>query len=400
MSLLKETNMAKVGMRQEGSNTTSKNISLAGLCVAIGMTIGTLSISLSQENMNDNNEQYHSIRISGKDTKDQGLPHTLSWPNWPAVAYEEVGHPLVSKGNSFFDKAREHYFQEQANGKTLMNEFIQAYKNRPDPVNMCGIRINHALALFLAVKKVQPSLVVESGVNAGVSTYIIRAASETTKIFAIDPEEKPICNQGDRWIDTSNKTINYTGENFVDILELDWKGMVKRKEVDPDRTLVFIDDHLHTFNRIAAIMKVGIRHILVEDNYKIHEGATMNDKISTPKQMFGGQKWKMEGNWLLNNLVSYAEFPPIIPPIMSEASSEPRKKAGGFMVAADDNTDIVAPMLRPDLSEDDMRVYTDISKAFNIDPTLQDRDSYMQFMNYNQICHLEVIAVPHSLLYE
>ena len=55
-----------------------------------------------------------------------------------------------------------------------MDEFIEVYKKRPDPVNMCGIRINHALALFLAVKHIQPSLVVESGVNAGVSTYFIR----------------------------------------------------------------------------------------------------------------------------------------------------------------------------------------------------------------------------------
>jgi hypothetical protein len=126
----------------------------------------------------------------------------------------------------------------------------------------------------------------------------------------------------------------------------------------------------------------------------------VNDKISTPKQMFYGKMWEKEGNWLLNNLVAYAEFPPIVPPIMASASTQPRKKAGGFMHAADDNKDIVHPMLRPDLSQDDMKTYTEIATAFGIDPTLKDKNSYMQFMNYNQICHLELLAMPPTLLYQ
>jgi len=252
--------------------------------------------------------------------------------------------------------------------------------------------------LFLAVKQIQPSLVVESGVNAGVSTYFIRAASPTTRIFAIDPLEEPICSQGKRWIDPSDKTINYTGKEFVDLIELDWAGMSKRGEISLDKTLVFLDDHLHTFRRIASVMKVGIRHIVVEDNYKIDEGATMNDRKSTPKQMFRGEQWKKEGDWLFNNVVTYAEFPPLIPPIMAKAYQGERKKAGGFMVAADTNKDIVAPMLRPDLNQDDMKIYEGIATALDIDVSLEDRFSYMQFMNYNQICYLELLPMPPTLL--
>ena len=274
------------------------------------------------------------------------------------------------------------------------------YKNRPDPVNMCGVRINHAMALYLAVKHLQPSLVIESGVNQGVSTYFIRAASNTTKIFAIDPKEKPICDQGERWIDQSNLTINYTGENFTDILDLDWKGMVDKKEIDPDSTLVFIDDHLHAFKRIASFMKLGVRHVLVEDNYKNGEGATRTDRNSTPKQMLSASKWKKEGDWLFNNIITYAEFPPLIPPIMAKESPEPKKRAGGFMVATDANEDIVHPILRPDLNEDDMKLFKDAVAKLDLDPTLMDRNSYMQFMNYNQFCHIEFLPMPPSLLYQ
>jgi hypothetical protein len=243
-----------------------------GFGISIGIAIGSSGTALflygEQHDTNPILDAYKQPSLQSQET---GPSKTKQWDNWPSVAYEEVGHPLVTKGDSFFNQARDLYFQQQ-NGKTLMDEFIEVYKKRPDPVNMCGIRINHALALFLAVKHIQPSLVVESGVNAGVSTYFIRAASPTTKIFAIDPLDKPICGQGKRWIDPSEKTSNFTGENFVDLLALDWKGMVSRKEVDPDKTLVFIDDHLHAFKRIAGVMKFGVRHIVVEDNYKMNEG--------------------------------------------------------------------------------------------------------------------------------
>jgi hypothetical protein len=315
---------------------------------------------------------------------------TITWDEWPAVAQETVGVPLVTKGNSFFHHAREFYFRRQPNRQMLIEEFLEVYKNRPDPVNLCGIRINHAMALFLAVKQIEPSLVIESGVNAGVSTYFIRAASPTTKIFAIDPLETPICGQEKRWTDSSSLTKYYTGKNFVDLMELDWKGMTEKKDVDPNSTLVFIDDHLHAFNRIAGVMKFGVRHVVVEDNYKYGEGATQNDKKSTPKQFFFGNEWKKEGEWLFKNIVSYAEFPPLVPPIMAKAFTGERKKAGGFMVASDDNTDVTHPILRPDLNAGDMKIYTDIAEKLGIDPTLKDEMSYMQVMNYNQICHLEL----------
>lgn len=131
------------------------------------------------------------------------------------------------------------------------------------------------------------------------------------------------------------------------------------------------------------------------------KGDTPNYKISTPKQMFYGKEWKKEeGDWLFNNIVVYAEFPPIVPPIMAKAFMGNRKKAGGFMVAADDNKDIVHPILRPDLNADDMKIFTDIANTLGVDPTLKDKLSYMQFMNYNQICHLELLPMPPTLLYD
>lgn len=144
------------------------------------------------------------------------------------------------------------------------------------------------------------------------------------------------------------------------MLDLKWEKMIQKKSIDPATTLVFIDDHLNTFKRIEALRKFDIRHIIVEDNYKMGEGATSIDRNSTPKQMFYGKQWNRQGSWLFNNIVSYAEFPPLIPPILSKESKIPRKKAGGFMVATDTNRDIVHPILRPDLNSDDMNLFQTI----------------------------------------
>lgn len=224
--------------------------------------------SLSKYDGNDGNESKSAVTNSA----DKNGPKTKVWDDWPAVAYEAVGYPLVFKGDNIFNHARHLFFTKNEKGTSLMDEFLQVYKDRPDKTNLCGIRINHALALYLGVKQIQPTLVVESGVNAGQSTYFIRAASPTTAIYAMDPLDKPICAQGKRWMDKSDKTTYYTGADFVDLLKLDWKSKIAKGEVDPQKTLVFLDDHLTSIKRIAHLTKIGIRHVIVEDNYKINEG--------------------------------------------------------------------------------------------------------------------------------
>ena len=346
-----------------------------------------------------NGVEVGSISSSSTTTK------TITWPDWPSVAHEELGHPLVFKGDSFVQKARDILLGSGDGGagtsKTLLDDFIKVYKDRPDKVNLCGIRINHALALFMTVRQLQPTLVVESGVNAGVSTYFIRAAMPDAKIYALDPETEAICDQGKRWIDPSGKTTYFTGDKFIDLAEHQWRDMIEKGEMDPSKTLIFLDDHLHAIRRIPALIKAGIRHVIIEDNYKIGEGGTQEDKKGTPKQAFNANvrdvDRKADAIWLFNNLVAYAEFPPLVPPIMAKENTSPRKRAGGFMVAADDNKDIVAPILRPDLDPNDAKIYEKLAASLDLDHKMLDSNSYMQFMNYNQICYLELLPMPSHL---
>jgi len=302
--------------------------------------------------------------------------------DWPGIPKEELGHALVKKGSTFVDSSRQLLLDN-------LEEFLTVYEARPDKVNMCGIRINHAYALYITIKHLKPTAIIESGVNAGQSTYFMRAACGDCKIFPIDPLDTPICGQKKRWIDDKN-AVYYTGDNFRDIGDIDWASMISKKELDPDTTLVFLDDHLEVFDRLPALMKIGIRHVLLEDNYKAREGATRKDKAGwTPKQMF--HRVDADSTFLWHNLMSYAEFPPLVPPIMAKESSEPRKAAGGFLHASDTNVDIVEPLLRPDTNKDDQELYEMICKHLDIDPRLRDKDSYMQVMNYNQFAYFELV---------
>jgi len=318
--------------------------------------------------------------------------------DWVGVPKEVIGHPLVAKGDNFVTNIRNILTVKEKDDRTLLKKFLEVYKNRPDKVNMCGIRISHALALFTTVYELQPTTVIESGVNAGQSTYFIRHAAPNTKIIAIDPLEKPICGQEKRWMDPSGKTEYLTGGKFKDLYDIDWVAMTSKKEIDPETTLAFFDDHLKVLTRIPPLIKAGIRHVIVEDNYSRGRGATPSDKAGmTPKQLFFSDD--PNSRWLWQNMVSYREFPPIVPSIMSvESVTQKKKPAGGFMVASDLNDDTMEPILRPDKDSGDMVIYREMAEFLEMDPRLRDKESYMQFMSYNFICYFELVPMAPAIL--
>jgi len=341
-------------------------------------------------------KELHNTKMKADDDKTAAT--------WPSTAVDGVGYPLVKKGTNFVNEMHDILLKPNKKGKKLIDEFIQVYKKRPDRQNICGVRFNHALALFVSVRHLNPRLVVESGVNAGQSTYFIRKAKKEVEIIALDPEEKPICGTKERWIDKSGNTKYYTGDDFIDIADFDWVKMAQNGTVNPSRTLVFLDDHLEVIRRLPALMKAGISHLVVEDNYKRGEGATLADRDGqTPKQLFAFRRIRDNGtlrdaDWLFNNLVSYAEFPPFVPPVMSKKYPGQRKPEGGFMFHTDSNTDIVPPLLRSDLNQEDLKIYTETVKTLGYDPELKDDESYQQFMNYNQICYMELLPMAWRIV--
>jgi hypothetical protein len=155
---------------------------------------------------------------------------------------------------------------------------------------------------------------------------------------------------------------------------------------------VLLDDHLDVFHRFVTLMKNGFRHVLLGDNYKTKEGASRPDKAGwTPKQML--HRIDDDSKYLWNNLVTYAEFPPLVAPILAKENKKERKLVGGFLHPDDTNEDIVAPILRADINQDDKILYEKICRVLELDPLLRDNDSYMQVMNYNQFTYFELLPM-------
>lgn len=379
--------------------------------ILFGFLCGYLTASQTSTNYEEISEPNVYSSITAISNSAAALPgvsfesitaNSKSAASWPGVPFEELGHPLVKKGSSFVDDVRGLLFQKSDSGSAtkttpLMDEFLDIYTGRPDKVNICGIRINHALALFVTLKVLKPTTVIESGVNAGQSTYFIRKTLPDVKIISIDPLDEAICEQEVRWMDDNPNHIDLVGDKFQDIAAVDWVEMVKKGEIDdPEKTLVFLDDHQLVLQRFPALMKAGFRHILLEDNYKLFQGGTSMDRAGVcPKQLFARES--SDSKFAYAIMETYAEFPPLVPPIMAKklkVDSETERKTkykGGFMFASDNPAEIVEPIMRPDINKEDMKLYTTIAKKLGFDPKIRDKDSWMQIMHYNQISYFKLI---------
>ena len=323
------------------------------------------------------------------------LRNTKVTSDWPGQPTRQLGsspddNKLVRIGEGGPVQGARGFFLQH------LDEFLKVYQERPDKSNTCGIRFTHSLAVYTVAKRLQPTTIIESGVNSGQSTYFFRKACPQAKIISIDPLEEPICGQPVRWIDNTNNEY-ITGKDFVDFDEVNWQERIAKGELDPATSLVFMDDHRGFYKRFGTFLRFGFRHVMNEDNYKMGEGATPRDKNGfAPKQMFTRPS-NAETQWLFHNSKIYMEFPPLLPPVMSKMYPKPKKVQGGFLHNTDDLTAIEEPLLRPDTSEADKRVFERIVKELELDSTLVEPQSYQELMGYCFICYMELVPVPPSL---
>jgi hypothetical protein len=76
-------------------------------------------------------------------------------------------------------------------------------------------------------------------------------------------------------------------------------------EIDPKRTLVFMDDHRRVFDHWKDFMSHGFRHVLLEDYFKAGEGTTKDKAGWMTKQMF--PRTDADAQFLWHSLDAYAE---------------------------------------------------------------------------------------------
>ncbi len=134
-------------------------------------------------------------------------------------------------------------------------DFYKIYKKRPIKNNKNGIKIEHAFYLYLVIKKLKPTIIIESGVFAGQSTWLIEKFSENSRIYCFD-------------INLSNLKYKSKKAKYFekDLSEYNWSKINKNK------TLIFFDDHVNFYERLIFSKKNKFKHLVFDDNYPANIG--------------------------------------------------------------------------------------------------------------------------------
>jgi len=135
-----------------------------------------------------------------------------------------------------------------------IQHFLKIYNERPIKNNIDGMRFQHMLITYFILKKIKPSMVIESGVFKGQSTWLIERALPNSKILSID-------------IDLSKREYISKRASYsdIDFKDQDFSNI-------PDDTMVFFDDHVNHFERLQQANFFNIKNIILEDNYQINKG--------------------------------------------------------------------------------------------------------------------------------
>lgn len=137
-----------------------------------------------------------------------------------------------------------------------VKDFFEIYSKRPIKDNTGGSGFHNAFWLFVTARAVNPSLIVESGVHKGHTTYLLSKACPDAKILGFD-------------INLSRLQYKNISASYY---EHDWASY-HFDHIDPERSLVFFDCHVNHALRIRQAHKNGFRHLVFDDNppaYKLY----------------------------------------------------------------------------------------------------------------------------------
>jgi len=187
------------------------------------------------------------------------------------------------------------------------DEFMVLYEQRPLRDNQGGMGIPHMFLSWFALKKLQPKMIVESGVWLGQGTWFFEQVCPNATLFCIEPEY-------DRIHYKSPKATYYQ----KDFSEIYWGNLPK------EDTLLFFDDHQNSLRRIKMAHEYGFRHLMFEDNYPAQKG-----DCYSPKKIFANAGYSPyphqslservvpnsdDADYLREVLEVYHELPPIVQP--------------------------------------------------------------------------------------
>jgi len=171
---------------------------------------------------------------------------------------------------------------------SALDEFSKVYANRPVDDNHGGMKAPQAFHAWFVAKKLNPELIIESGVWYGQGTWFFEQACPEAKIICIDPDQS-------RFKYVSKKAV-YTTHDFNVI---PWDQV----DADKEKTLCFFDDHQNALSRLPVLKTYGFKHFMFEDNYPVGQGDC--ESLKTTLEV-GGE----EADFVREHISHYMELPP------------------------------------------------------------------------------------------
>ena len=193
-----------------------------------------------------------------------------------------------------------------------LDKFYKIYQDRPIKDNEGGMKSPHLFNTWFLIKKINPKLIIESGVWKGLGTWILEKAAPNAKILSFDVTYQHLEYASDH--------VKYFQQ---DITTIDWDKFLSEEypNIKKEEILIFLDDHQNFLNRIEFVKSIDLTHVLYEDNYPISQGDTYS-----PKKILSMRDYVMDNagdrtsykfsffdyERLTQAIDTYQEMPPII----------------------------------------------------------------------------------------
>lgn len=132
-------------------------------------------------------------------------------------------------------------------------QFIELYKRGPCKDNVGGLKEIKSFYLWFMLTVLRPAVVIESGVWRGCSTWLIENATNA-KIYCLDPNVDNVSFYTYRSPRAIYSKTDFLSYSFSDLTD----------------SLLILDDHQDACPRLRKCLNIGIKHIILDDDYISH----------------------------------------------------------------------------------------------------------------------------------
>lgn len=183
-------------------------------------------------------------------THDSDFDSFMLTPAYALMLREEIGNIAFN----FLSEKRPFELPSRENLQNLVNEFFDLFPARPVARNTHGSGFDGCFWLFLTARCISPSVIAESGVQRGQTTWILRQACPDANILCFDINLR-------RLIYRDQAAHYFENDWYEEVLE----------GIDLGSSLGFFDDHVNQALRIKQAHDRGMRRLLFDDTVPVHK---------------------------------------------------------------------------------------------------------------------------------